>query len=666
MPPPPPNQAGTFRGASLYSGIFDQQDPPPQENKSASPSQQAGPSITTEFSAPSSRPDSATSDSKSTGTLPTSTRASFLPTSLVLCGGVGWSAALRFAPRKAATNAKAKTRPNAAFVASFTAPTVSEAVENVPKGALSRAPGVAPKPPSSDEKGKSSETIPDIKEGSERGVGKVDTSHLNLTALALPTTENDDTQLAAQLAKYPVLEAPPFLLPPEQVEREKMLMRQYNAPAGRGWNEGDDEGGKWEEDGEEQDVNGFLATNAGRKAARRKQRKRKRGSPPPGLNMNSEYDPRIPNDYIAYKTMLFERRKAELEHQIWVRELEEHGEEEGRDEEEQEKEERSVGGIPPPPPQAAPIAVAKQPSSGQEAYAHRLAMSNPIPTQPQTGEEAYQQRLAMSGEEAYQRRVALSQQQHPQASHPQASQGIPTGPEAGPPGPPPGAAPEPRSASPTQLDVAARQTAAAAIAARLVQSQTRSFPSNRIAICTSSAGKDDTRSFAERYMTSQGYIPGQGIGAAGNKGITTPLTVSQNLSSSQKGSIIHPDQKTQQQEELSKFGVPSRIIVLLNMITLSDLQREEEREELIEDIAAECGKYGIVKRILPFQLGGAEGGQEGQVRMFVEFSGEAAGWKAVRGLDGRWFEGRQVRAFYYHEEAFLQQQYDLLLSRPHT
>ncbi|KAJ1019794.1 hypothetical protein NDA13_006019 [Ustilago tritici] len=641
MSPPPPNQAGAFRGASLYSGIFDQQDPPLQENKSASPSQQAGPSNTTEFSAPSSRPDSATSDSKSTG-------------------GVGWSAALRFAPRKAATNAKAKARPNAAFVASFTAPTVSEAVENVPKGALSRAPGVAPKPPSSDEKGQSSETIPDAKEGSERGVGKVDTSDLNLTALALPTTENDDTQLAAQLAKYPVLEAPPFLLPPEQVEREKMLMRQYNAAAGRGWNEGDDEGGKWEEDGEEQDVNGFLATNAGRKAARRKQRKRKRGSPPPGPNMNSEYDPRIPNDYMAYKTMLFERRKAELEHQMWVRELEEHGEEEERDEEEQEKEERSVGGIPPPPPQAAPIAVAKQPSSGQEAYARRLAMSNPIPTQPQTGEEAYQQRLAMSGEEAYQRRVALSQQQHPQAS-----QGIPTGPEAGPPVPPPGPAPEPRSAAQTQLDVAARQTAAAAIAARLAQSQTRSSPSNRIPICTSSAGKDNIRSFAERYMTSQGYIPGQGIGAAGNKGITTPLTVSQNRSSSKKGSIINPDQKAQQQEELSKFGAPSRIIVLLNTITLSDLQREE-REELIEDIAGECGKYGIVKRILPFQLGGAEGGQEGQVRMFVEFSGEAAGWRAVRGLDGRWFEGRQVRAFYYHEEAFLQQRYDLLLSRPHT
>lgn len=87
MPPPPPNQAGTFRGASLYSGIFDQQDPPPQENKSASPSQQAGPSITTEFSAPSSRPDSATRDSKSTGTLPTSTR-SFLPP--YLSGAVRW------------------------------------------------------------------------------------------------------------------------------------------------------------------------------------------------------------------------------------------------------------------------------------------------------------------------------------------------------------------------------------------------------------------------------------------------------------------------------------------------------------------------------------------------------------------------------------------------
>lgn len=107
----------------------------------------------------------------------------------------------------------------------------------------------------------------------------VDTSDLNLTALSLPK-ESDDSYLISQLSKYPVISPPPFTLPPEEIERDRALIRQSAAARGEHTHHQHDD-----VDGEDdEDVNGFLSSAAGRRA---KKKVRLHSSTSPNVKKNT-------------------------------------------------------------------------------------------------------------------------------------------------------------------------------------------------------------------------------------------------------------------------------------------------------------------------------------------------------------------------------------------
>ncbi|SNX87048.1 related to conserved hypothetcial protein [Melanopsichium pennsylvanicum] len=692
---PPANQA--FRGASLYSGIFDtpaEQDSP-SKSQDASTSQSPGANDATRQASNSSsksesRPVCDVAGAKNTG----------------------WSAALRFAPRRTATNTKAKARPNAAFITSFATPATTDL--EAPKGSTSRAPGVAPKATIVAAASETLSSLPaDLAKQSEaESEPAVDTSDLHLAALSLPqATANNDADLIHQLSKYPITEPPRFTLPQEELERDKAHIRESLAARGQlrhTSHDYDDELYNGEEvDDEDEDVNGFMTTSTGRKAAASKRRnKRKRGEQPSGPSLNGEYDPRVPNDYIAYKQQVYERRKAEVDYQRWKQqEEEEYADEECWPEEKEEEHVRRYDRHPPPPSLHGPSAEAGRKSeevaptralTGEEAYARRVAMSL-IPTAgSMSGEKAFQRRQAMSGEEAYARRVAMSQQSDqtsfrggqefnansvgPPGPPPSAPRNVSLGaPPVAPPGPPP-STPHTQArgqssmlTSQSNSDLASRTNAAAAIAAKLAKLNSATVPTDSCPAAAASGWNEpkcmDPSTFAQRLMASQGYVEGQGLGAAHNRGIATPIVATTSMTKRGTGSIFNPALASQARVEAERFGsdTASRIIVLINMATAKDLEGERERDELVQEVAEECAKFGIVQRVLPHmvtqQPSDADAdADEGEVRVFVEFSGQAGSWKAVRALDGRYFEGKIVKAFYYDEKLFQNANYDSPLS----
>lgn len=529
-------------------------------------------------------------------------------------------------------------------------------------------------------------------------VAVVDTSDLKLTALALPSTDSDDAWLASELAKRPVTSPPPYTLPPEEIERDKLLIRRSAAARGQAqYHERETDFAAEEDD---DDVNGFFTTNAGKRAAAKRkvslpypfpacsssrrdrpytdtdptmygslQKKRRRGaSPPIGPNLNAEYDPRVPNDYLAYKQQVYDRRAAEVEFQRWQEQRDgnisrDHDEdqwvEEQDDEEQEDQEMRALNRFPLPRPSAdtRPSAEASAKEAEVEKDAVVSSMSMPEIVAPggsakaMTGEEAYARRVAMSamsGEEAYQRRVGLSQQA---AAQPTRSAVQPPGP---PPGPPPGVPPTLAAAQ-----LRARQTAAAAIAARLgkVVAPPSDAQVNASGSTTAGAGvgDGDPSRFAERLMHKYGHVSGQGLGAEGNRGITTPLTIQPATHTKGCARIVNPDHtEAQRARDTALYGssTASPIIALLNMATHSDLESNSARHDLIHDIRSECNKFGIIHHIFPHTTPSSQPKRDKEVRVFVQFTGPAASWKAVRALEGRWFQGRQVQAFYYDQEAF--------------
>lgn len=78
----------------------------------------------------------------------------------------------------------------------------------------------------------------------------------------------------------------------------------------------------------------------------------------------------------------------------------------------------------------------------------------------------------------------------------------------------------------------------------------------------------------------------------------------------------------------------------------------EVDDELEDEVASECGKYGTVTRVLIFEITEPDFPVTEAVRIFVQFDRAEQATKALVDLDGRFFGGRVVRASFYDEDRF--------------
>ncbi|KAI6045437.1 hypothetical protein EDC04DRAFT_59296 [Pisolithus marmoratus] len=304
----------------------------------------------------------------------------------------------------------------------------------------------------------------------------------------------------------------------------------------------------------------------------------------------------------------------------------------------------------------------------------------------ETGEEAYQRRLAMSlglqpAAPPFQPSVQLARSPLPPPSPPR----LAYDPFIPPPNvpPPPAASQQPQV--PGGIEEKIKQ--AASIAAKLSAlappaSASASADdgingtSEPVAAFGTSAEQDamkrpDPHGFAARLMAKWGHKEGQGLGADGS-GIVNALTVEQIAAQgknkkgqaqsgkgstsigSKMGRIINDNEDARTKEDKARFGEPSRVVVLTNMVDPEDLGDGELRD----DIGAECSKNGTVERVILHPAFPPPDNPEEAVRVFVVFAGPSGAWKTVREMEGRFFGGRTVRARYYPESAYNQHHLD--------
>ncbi|RLN11212.1 splicing factor 45 [Panicum miliaceum] len=152
---------------------------------------------------------------------------------------------------------------------------------------------------------------------------------------------------------------------------------------------------------------------------------------------------------------------------------------------------------------------------------------------------------------------------------------------------------------------------------------------------------------AQRMMAKMGWKEGQGLGKQ-EQGITAPLVAKK---TDRRGGVIVDESSSRPPEKKPKSvnfdGPPTRVLLLRNMVGPGEVD-----DELEDEVASECAKYGTVTRVLIFEITQTDFPAEEAVRIFIQFERAEEATKAMIDLQGRFFGGRVVQASFFDEERF--------------
>lgn len=163
-------------------------------------------------------------------------------------------------------------------------------------------------------------------------------------------------------------------------------------------------------------------------------------------------------------------------------------------------------------------------------------------------------------------------------------------------------------------------------------------------------------------MSKYGWSKGSGLGADGS-GIVNALHVQVQKRKKKPdsegggfadpkgiGKIVGGRRNTPAEQAEGKFGTMSEVVILKGMVDGMNLDEEVEGSGdggLMQEIGDECGeKYGNVERVFINRSSGKS------ATVFVKFTSQLSGLRAVNALEGRTFNGNTISARFYDAEKF--------------
>ncbi|KAI3768059.1 hypothetical protein L2E82_18491 [Cichorium intybus] len=103
---------------------------------------------------------------------------------------------------------------------------------------------------------------------------------------------------------------------------------------------------------------------------------------------------------------------------------------------------------------------------------------------------------------------------------------------------------------------------------------------------------------------------------------------------------------------------PTKVLCLTQVVIEDELKDDENYEDILEDMKAECGKFGRLVNVIFPRPNNDGNPASGVGKVFLEYADTENATKARAGLNGRKFGGNQVVAKIYPENKFNEGEYD--------